>query len=439
MENQIKQVTPPRNSGNKMLIKGAIILAMILLLLIPMTYIQHLVKERAERKQEVTREVSSKWAAGQTLTGPVLMIPYKYYVAQKDNKGAGYTGFAYFLPDDLKIDGQMNPEMKHRSIYEVALYRSGLKMTGHFSRPDWSKFRIDPKDIIWNEAKVLMGISDIRGIEDSIALKWNGQASVIESGLPENDMIKEGVSGGVNWGDNLKAEFEIAINIKGAQSLAFVPLGKQTQVRIRSSWQHPSFEGGFLPVNSHIGSTGFDAMWKIPNTSRPFPQSWVNGKIELRESAFGVRLIDPADHYAKNERAAKYALLFIGLTFLVFFLAEVLQKVNIHPFQYALVGISLCIFYTLLLSLSEYIGFNKAYGIAALATVSLIGFYLWRVLINWKSALIFTTGLSGLYAYIFFLIQLEDYSLLFGSIALFLAVAAVMVVTRKINWYAIGR
>lgn len=429
----------PTSNTNKMLLKGAIILAMILLLMIPMFYIQNLVKERADRKAEVTKEVSSKWSDAQTITGPVLMIPYKYYVTQSDSKVIAHRSIAYFLPDNMKIDGWLTPETKHRSIYDVPLYRSQMKITGSFLRPDFSKFNIEEQNILWNEAKLVVGINDIRGIEDSIALQWNGAKSLIESGMPENDVLNRGVSASVNWGGDTQANFEIGINIKGSQYLYVTPLGKITEVQLNSQWKHPSFEGNYLPVSSDIGKQGFKAAWKIPQSSRTYPQSWASGKFNLQESAFGVRLVDPTDHYAKNERSVKYALLFIALTFLVFFLIEILQKINIHPFQYALVGISLCVFYTLLLSLSEYIGFNKAYGIAVLATVSLIGWYVWSVFKKGKVALAFTLGLAGLYAYIFFLIQLEDFSLLFGSIALFFVVAAVMVATRKIDWYAIGR
>lgn len=425
--------------SNRVLIK-AIIACLIFLMLIPSSLISGLVKERAARQEEIIKEVSSKWSAPQTLNGPILMLPYND--VHKDNNGntSITKRKAYFTPDELNIDGNVEPEERKRSIYSVILYKSRLTLSGSFNMLDLKALNITPENVQWSEAKLLIGLTDPGGLDDEVSINWNGTSKNIESTITENNIVGNGLVTNVACSAAETFNFKIDLRLKGSEYLYFTPAGKTTSVNIKSPWENPKFDGKYITNNnSKTKDGGFLARWRIPQTARAIPQSWIEDRSNLASYAFGVRLIQPVDTYAKTDRAVKYALLFIGLAFTVFFFIEMLQKHQIHPLQYFLVGIALTVFYTLLLSLSEYVGFNIAYVIAALATVSLIGLYVWNIFKSGKIALGFTLALGALYSYIFFLIQLQDYALLFGSVGLFIVVALVMYSSRKVNWYQIGK
>lgn len=424
---------------NRIMIKGLVVGVLILLMLIPAALISNLVQERAGRQQQVIQEVSSKWANAQTVTGPVLMVPY---LESRGNgeKTTTVKKWAYFLPDELRINGELIPEKRNRSLYNVTLYQSELKITGKFNPLAVSALQLDPERMVWGEARLLLGIDDARGLQEEVMLNWAGNEKNLEAGLPENTVLKAGLSTLVPLSAQVGASFGINLKLRGSTSLNFIPVGKTTHVGIQSKWPHPDFTGQYIPsATPAISDQGFNARWQILQSSRPYPQSWKDGAPDLRASAFGVHLIQPADGYAMTERSVKYAILFVSLTFAVFFFLELAQKRQVHPLQYLLVGFALTIFYTLLLSVSEYLGFNPAYLIAATATVALIGMYVWSIFHNGKTAIGFVLALSGLYSYIFILIQLEDYALLFGSIGLFVILAVIMYFSRKIDWYEVGK
>lgn len=425
---------------NRLLIKGIIIGILILVMMIPSALIFNLVQERAERQQQVIHEVSNKWAEPQTILGPVLMLPYHEFSTDSKGQTTGSRSMAYFLPDKLDVLGGLTPETRHRSIYDVTLYRSAITLNGNFSKLNLAALNIDPKNVLWNEARLVMGLSDARGLEDEVLLQWNDNSQKLDAGVPENDVLSSGLQAAVTCNAESSENFSIKLNVKGSEYFYFTPLGKSTTVTLNSTWQNPAFDGKYLPnATADVSDKGFKATWKIQQASRSYPQQWANTNQKLSESAFGVRLLQPTDTYAKTERSVKYALLFIGLTFAVFFFIELLQKKQVHPLQYLLVGIALSVFYTLLLSFSEYIGFNKAYAIAAAATISLIGLYVWSMFKQGKIAIGFTIALGSLYAYIFFLIQLQDYALLFGSVGLFIVIALAMYSSRKVDWYHVGK
>ena len=441
-ENQIAVVNAAPNfwESNKTLFKVMLIGFLILIMLIPSAYIQSLVSERKERQKDIIEEVSSKWADAQTVTGPILMIPYTLSEKQSDGKVAEVTHTAYFLPDDLKINGFILPETRHRSLFDVTVYRSDLSITGDFQLVSLSGLQINPTSLQWQKAKIVMGLNDARGLEDNVAIKWNDSLLQLDAGMEKNGAVENGLNAAVPLSMNEAVHFSLKLKLKGSQYLYFTPLGKSTEVVVHSKWQNPAFDGKFLPnTTADITDSGFTAKWKVLQSSLSYPQSWIDSEKKLTESSFGVRLIQPVDGYVKTERSVKYALLFIGLTFTIFLFVEILQKSRIHPLQYLLVGMALCIFYTLLLSFSEYLGFNIAYFISTIATVSLIGLYVWSVFKKGKTALGFGFGLTALYGYIFVLIQLQDYALIFGSIGLFIILAAVMYYSRKIDWYNAGK
>lgn len=421
---------------NRNIIKGFLIGFLILLMLIPAAFIHNLVDERKQRQQEVINEVSDKWASAQTVNGPVLLVPYKTYETLKDGKVIEHRQNAYLLPSQLKIVSNVQPEVRHRSLYNVTLYRSAISINGQFDTQPLTLLKLDPDAILWDESRLILGLDDARGLEEEVKLSWNGHARTLESGVPENQVVKTGLSTSVPFDTQKTNGFVIQLKLRGSEQLYFTPVGKITDVTINSPWKDPAFDGQYLPVKTTpINNHGFSANWKVLQVSRNYPQVWTNGTYDLRASAFGVRLIQPADNYAKTERSVKYALLFIALTFTVFFFIEIIQKRQIHPLQYLMVGFALCVFYTLLLSISEYTGFNPAYIISGIATVLLIGIYVWSLFKKTKIAIGFTTALAGLYTYIFVLIQLQDYALLFGSIGLFIILSVLMYWSRKIDWY----
>jgi inner membrane protein len=423
-------------SSNRLLFKGLLIGGLVLLLLIPAALLNGLVSERAERQQQVVAEVSSKWAGAQTLIGPIVAVPFHFPVTGTNGKQATGTRWAYFLPNELRINGQLTPELRHRSLYTVLLYRSRLKLEGRFLPLSPQSIQLDPGQMDWSGAQLLLGLDDGRGLEEEVHVTWNGAALPLESGMPENEVLGSGLHTSLPGNTINGASFSIDLQLKGSTSLYAAPVGKTTSVTLTSPWNSPAFDGQYLPTETKAdGKNGFIAQWKVLHVSRPYPQAWKASKPDLKASAFGVRLVEPAGGYAKTERSVKYAILFIALTFAVFFFIEALQHRPVHPLQYLLVGLALCVFYTLLLSISEYTGFNAAYGIATVATVTLIGLYTWGLFNKSSIAAGFSAALAGLYGFIYVLIQQEDRALLFGSIGLFAILAVLMYFSRKIDWY----
>ena len=426
-------------SANRLTIKGIIVACLILIMLIPAVFIMNLVSERADRQETVAKEVSSKWATQQTVTGPILVIPYRESVQSEDGKTTVYKKYAYFLPDQLKINGLLQPEIRHRSIYNIVVYRADMQIEGHFGPLHTEELHIAKEDLQMQEAFVCIGLSDFRGIEDQLSLVWNDSSHIFNAGMPDDRIIKNGLNTPValNYDDLTKSNtFKLQLHLRGSENLSFTPVGKTTNVNIASTWSNPSFDGNFLPVNTpQITEKGFNAEWKVQHLNRNYPQSWKDSNYDIADSRFGITLLQPVDSYSKTMRSVKYAILFIALTFGLYFFLEILQKRTVHPIQYVLVGLALSIFYTLLLSISEYIRFNIAYSIAAAATVALITLYTKSIFHKWKIAMLFGVMLATLYTFIFVLLQLQDGALLFGSIGLFIVLAVVMYYSRKINWY----
>lgn len=281
----------------------------------------------------------------------------------------------------------------------------------------------------------------MRGIRQSIGLKWNENDLLFNPGIRSNDIFSSGVSVGVPINESYQSEkygFSFSIDLNGSEQLNFIPLGRETKVSLASGWDSPSLDGAFLPTERQIKKDGFNAKWKILNLNRNYPQEWLGNGFDIYGSVFGVRLLLPVDSYHKTTRSVKYAVMFISLTFLVFFFVEVFNGKRIHPVQYLLVGLALCVFYTLLLSLSEHIGFGFAYLISSVATVVLITAYSRMILGRNISTLVMGAVLTSLYLFLYVLLQVQDYALLIGSVGLFVIMAIIMYLSTKINWYSDG-
>jgi inner membrane protein len=425
-------------TSNRLTFKGITVGFLILVMMIPAIFISILVAERKTRQAEVIKEVSSKWASAQTISGPFLAIPYKQQVTTNEGKQITEKRWATFLPEQLKISGILKPETRHRSIFNVIVYQSDILINGSFAPLALGNINLNKEDLYLDEAYLCMGLSDFRGIENALNVKWNDSSYAFNAGMPDNKQELQGLSVPVklNLADlDQTHTYSLEIKLKGSEQLYFTPIGKTTDVELRSSSINPAFDGNFLPDTHQISDKGFTANWKILHLNRPFPQEWKDRDYDMNKSAFGVTLLQGGDSYSKTERSVKYSLLFVTLTFLLYFFIEILQKKKVHPLQYVLVGLAIIIFYTLLLSISEYLGFDTGYLIAASATVLLITAYTKSIFTDWKIVAIFFLVLSALYGFIFVLIQLKDGALLFGSIGLFTILAIVMYYSRKVEWF----
>lgn len=409
-----------------------------IILLIPAFMIQMVIQDREYRRNEAVQEISSKWGNEQTLAGPILTVPYKATIKDEAGNISNVTQYAHFLPDKLDVKGSLQPEVRYRGIYEAVLYTGKLQFGGQFSFPNFDDWAIDKQDILWNKAFLSVGIPDMRGINDKIELAWNSQKMLFEPGIESPDVVSSGVSVATPLVADKKGDtftFDFQLNLNGSERLKFLPLGKETTVSLSSPWRNPSFDGAFLPDTRNIDSKGFTAQWKVLHLNRNFPQQWLGNGQNIQESAFGVKLLTPIDEYQKTARSSKYAIMFIFLTFLGFFFVEILNKMRIHPAQYLLVGAALCVFYLLLISLSEHIKFNPAYWVSTAATVILITAYSSTIFRSKKLTISICITLLALYGFLYSLLQLQDYALLMGSLGLFSILAAIMYLSRNIDWY----
>ncbi len=427
---------------NSVMLKLITIAILTLLLLIPASMIESTIQEREGLNMQAIEEVSAIWAREQQINGPVLAIPLIYEYKEED-KVKTITKHLYILPENLAIDGSISPEKLHRGIYEIVVYKSSMILGGSF-KLDQEIDQTNLKEIQFDKAFLTIGISDMRGIKNNIAFTWGGRLLGVEPGSRIGQMIRSGVSIDIpdletQMGSEVNFSFDLELH--GSQNLSYVPIGSKTDVRIESEWSSPSFNGNFLPASREVTEEGFKAYWSILELNRNYPQSWVapDQSHVLESSAFGVDLLLPMDDYQKSMRSAKYAIMTIALTFLVFFLVEIITKRRIHLFQYVLVGLALCLFYVLLVSISEQLNFNLAYLISMLGIVSMVVLYSLSVFRKQILSMVLVAVLLGIYGFLFVTLQLTDYALLMGSVGLTLILAATMYFTRNIDWYKLNR
>lgn len=424
-----------------------------LLLLIPKAMVEQLVRERQERQESVIQEISESWGGRQSVRGPIIRIPAKSWTTNAEGRRISVPQTLYFLPSTLHIEGNANHEIRSRGIFDAVLFRSKLNLSGTFGPIAFQDLNVAPEDILWEEARLSLGIASMAGIQNAIEVDWNGQKIRMEPGSEAGELLPGGVSAPLSLQPGEEGyRFSIPLELNGAESLFFEPVGQVTTVELSSSWPSPAFSGRMLPDNRELSQNGFNASWKILDLNRNYPQQWKDMAYRFEEqmvspdgvaytpgsdsggSSFGVRFLRPVDEYMKNTRAAKHGILVIGLTFLIYFFFETLRGLRIHPFQYLLTGLALVVFYLLLLSLSEQIGFNPAYGVASISTIGLIAVYSASLLRSRSLSIQFTLLLVLIFGFIFVVLQLEDFALLVGSVGLFIALAAVMYFSRKVDW-----
>lgn len=449
--------------------KVFVVAVLTLFLLIPLSMISSLIYERLDTKRDAELEVTSKWSGEQIITGPIIVIPYFQEIKLKD-KHELLRKSLLILPSEMDVLADAKVEKRKRGIYDVSLYRSNIEISGLLSFENLSKTGIEPEQLYLNEARVIMGISDLKGIRESVIMRLGNKEYNFEPGIPVENLytdinptydkynyqrVAQSTSpnfstGLLSAGLNVKLDsilvnklseksipFSISLQLNGSQGLFIVPIGKTTKAIVTSDWSTPSFGGDFLPKSHDVTDSGFNAKWKVIDLNRSFGQTVDANNAtainQMASSAFGVKFIQSVDQYQQNKRSIKYAILIILLTFVVVFFIEVLKKKKVNPFQYLLVGLALVLFYSLLLSLSEIWGFNLAYIVAAIMTTGLIVLHLSNILKNRKLGMFIGALLTFLYVFVFILIQMESYALLVGSIGLFCILAVIMYFSKKLE------
>ncbi|MCR8561271.1 cell envelope integrity protein CreD [Mucilaginibacter sp. BJC16-A38] len=427
-------------------VKLAFIGILTVVLLIPSSLVESLINERASRQDVMMQDVADKWSGSQEIKGPVLVIPYKKHVKYVNDKQQDAEKDVienlYVLPDNLHIKADLKTQILHRGIFNVAVYNTIVKVSGNFTQADLNKLNLQPNQLIPEKARVAFSISDLKGLKTNPIINAADQSGQAEPIFDEQSPFVTGLQANINLSAVKPGEipFDFSLDLKGSQELSFLPLGKTTDVEAKGDWASPSFDGRYLPDTRNVDSKGFLAKWKMLYYNRPYPQQWLGNDTllsnEKKEAdvSFGVKLLLPVDQYQKTTRTSKYSLLIIMLTFISLFLTEIIRKQKIHPFNYLLIGAAMIIYYSLLLSFSEQIGFNPAYLLASVATVVLITTFIGSLLKNRNAALLFGFILSVFYTFIFVIIQLEDFALMMGSVALFIIIGMLMYFSRRINW-----
>ena len=395
-----------------------------------MAKVNNLINERHIRSEEAAKEMSSKWGREQTVTGPVLAIPY-YNASERIRS----TRYVYLVPDQLDIIGEVKSKIKKRSIFQTAVYSTQISLKGKFNINSIRAYLPKDDDIVIQYDKAILAtqIADISGVTHNVEGTFGEQkvglsASSIDafgtSYAPLSDIVC------VDLGEQV--DFSLQINLKGVNKLVFNAVSKQLSIDLKSNWKDPSFKGTNLPDVSTVNENGFHANWTFLNqrnfngTFSPIRQTY--------QDYFEVELMMANDHYSKSNRSAKYAVLLIGLTFIAFFFMELLNKKNIHPLQYVLIGLALCLFYTLLVSFAEHCNFNTSYLISTIMTVGLIGIYSKAILKSIKLAGFIITIQTLVYGFVFLIIQLNDFALMAGSLGLFIILAIMMYFSKKIDF-----
>ena len=418
-----------------------------LLMLIPLVQVQALIRERSGLREQALADIAQRWGAAQNVGGPVLAIPKRVRV-QTNNGWITQESTEILLADQLYLRGTLAPEVRRYGIYSTPVYLAELKISGRFLTRDLHALGGPARDAhtadtpettyLFDRAELRLPLSDVRGIRRISALRMDG-----------NEYTFGPASGGAGalhavalpidvsqWSGDSHV-FELDLTLAGTASLQFLPLARHTEASLSAPWPSPSFGGAFLPAEREVVARGFDAHWQVLDLNRSYGQHWQQDDahgVDPGSAAFGVNLYQPADLYQQNERAGKYGVLFIAFTFVAFFLFEVLKKLRVHPVQYLLIGVALTTFYVVLLALSEQVGFTWAYLAAAAAVVALIGGYAAAVLRARRAGVLLAATLAVVYALLYGLVVSEQYSLLMGAIALLAVVAALMYLTRKVDW-----
>lgn len=420
--------------------KAVLIGVIVLLLLVPLAMLRGVLSERTTLREVAYQRVAEGWGGNLTFSGPMLVVPTERRVIV-DNQARVMRSDVYILPArlDLNADVNVEPQPRKVGIYGVPVYLSTLRLRGEFDLRPLQTF-VDGSEVtyLWAQSRLVLPVSTTKSLREVTQSDFAGQHVTLG---PAGRGVHPGVEASVDMSELRKqatAEFAFDAVIAGSRNVLVLPLGNVTTVNMRSNWPHPSFHGAFLPAEHKITDHGFEARWQVLELNRPYRTIWHEGEVNevmLSESSFGVGLFQSVDIYQRAERAVKYAVLFIALTFLTLFAWEQVTRNRLHPLQYLLVGLALSMFYLLLIALSEHIEFVLAYVVAAASLVLLIGMYISGALRSSRRGFVAGGAMGAIYGLLYMLVLSEDYSLLLGAIILFVALAAVMLATRRFDWY----
>lgn len=411
-------------------LKLLLIAGMCVAFLIPWALIRNLVQERQYTENKAENEVFAKWAGNQTVIGPIIEVAYT-------KEGVKEPVKMLLLPEQLNVKGDVSTKALKRGIYDFTVYESSLNLTGRFNLPKDFEKNSEGKEWRFEEAQVIVEITNLRGLRDNVVLNLNGVAHDMEPNA--------GSTGGLACTVDLSAllegntlDFSVKVPFKGSGNLMFAPAGQTTTINLTSDCVTPSFDGDYLPDERQVTDKGFEASWKVLAINRDYPQlmeSNYTNNNRINNSTFGVELKVPVEQYQQTDRVIKYAFLVILLTFAAVFFVETRKATPIHPVQYLLIGIALILFYILLLSFSEHMSFLLSYIIASVMTIGMITVFMASVAKDKKTAMGIGILLTVLYAFVYILLQLETYALLVGSVGIFVILGIAMFATQKIDWY----
>lgn len=428
-------------------LKVVVIGALILLLLIPVAMIRGVIADREAVGWQAQSDIMQSWGGEQQIGGPVLVLPYEVVKVTQYGERITETGQLQILPALLDVDVVLDSEMRHRGLHEVPVYTARTMMSATFAAPDWSGLGIDSAEIQWDRAVIAMSISDARATRNAPYLDIDGKRVRFEPAGVRIAQLPSQIAAPVSFYQSeenraTSLALSIAFDVSGTRTYRVQALGDETLVKMRSNWPDPSFFGAFLPESHNVTETAFTAEWRTTSLGRTLPARWLETDLQqatIETAVLGVELFVPVGMYQLTDRATKYAIMFIGLTFVAYFLFEVLAGLRLHPLQYLLVGFGNAIFYLLLLSLAEHLGFGASYLLSATASVGMITGYSVSILGDRRRAALMLGILSLLYGFLYLTLKAETYAMLAGSIGLWSSLALIMYLTRRIDWYTIAR
>lgn len=423
-----------------------------LLMLIPLFIAAKIVKERGLYYQEIRHEIAESWGKKQTLTGPVLVVPYVEHFTNVDtvtdengesrvvSKDIYNDRTAILLPEALEIRTDITEEHNQRGMYDALVYSANISLTGKFNHANVLKSNEGERRILWDKAFIAIGLDDPRAIDTASNFFWNDGRISLEPGTNLNKLLPAGfhIPLSVNADSNPSNEFKLTLSLRGSDGLYFAPLGENTKILMTSAWTHPSFHGELQPDTNAVSEEGFHADWEVPHLVRSYPQYWVmedsvDKAYDLHEITAGVSLDEPAPLYSRIARAIKYGVLCVTLTFVAFLAFEISLKRRLHVLHYGVVGVALSLFYLILLALAEHIGFFYAYIAAASTVVLSITIYIGTILRHARSTVGLFLLLTSLYGLLYLLLERENYALLVGVGLLVLAMSIMMFVTQHLK------
>ncbi|TNE62372.1 MAG: cell envelope integrity protein CreD [Alphaproteobacteria bacterium] len=420
-------------------VKAALVGLLLLVLLIPLSMINGLIGERSNRAIEVMQSVGRTWGYEQTVAGPLLVLPYDHVISRTTSGEERLERRQLvLLPAFLKADGKVDVEPRQIGLYETKVYTAHMTLEARFDVPELFD-GVDPGRLHWDEAVMSLALSDLQGLQGDLELVAAGQSLRIAPGVGFEGArygVHAPLAGKVKPGEGIS--LGASFSLRGSSMLSIWPSGEKSEISLTSAWPSPGFGGRFSPISHTITDAGFDAKWQTLRLAQGIGPVLAGDKSLPYDQAVSVRFVDPVNRYSMVERSAKYGALFVLLTFSVLYLFEVMSKSRVHPVQYMLTGLALCLFFMGLLALAEHMPFAAAYALASVLVIGLVTAYARSVTrsARWTGSILATQVV--LFGFLYSVLKMEDMALLSGTVLLFAGLAAAMYLTRRVDWYRIG-